>query len=103
MINKNKKIDSKLLIISSITIGGSLEWFQIGLLIFWPLLIEGMTPGFDVSVGESTNAVAILLLILSTFTSGATRALGAWIFGNEGDEKGRILAFTHTIYLYPFS
>jgi len=99
MLKKIKNIDSKTLVLSAVTIGGSLEWYEIGLFIFWPLLIEEKPAGFDISIAESVNATAIIILVIMTLLNGATRALGGWFFGKKGDEKGRSIAFPLTLLI----
>lgn len=89
--------DSKAFILTAITIGGSLEWYEIGIFISWPLLIQKKAAGFDISIAESLNAGAILLFVLLALANGGARALGGWFFGKKGDEKGRKVAFPLTL------
>ena len=94
-----KPPDSKLFILTAVTIGGSLEWYEIGLFIFWPILIQAKSTGFEVSLTESLNAGAILLLVALALANGAARALGGWFFGKKGDESGRKGAFSLTLLI----
>lgn len=89
--------DSKSLIITAITIGGSLEWYEIGIFISWPLIIEKQVAGFDISIAESLNAGLILLLVILAVANGGARALGGWFFGQRGDSHGRQSAFPLTL------
>lgn len=91
--------DSQALILSAITIGGSLEWYEIGIFLFWPLIIQEQAVGFDISLAESVNTGLILLLVLLALANGATRALGGWFFGKKGDEQGRSKAFPLTLLI----
>jgi len=90
-------IDSKGFILTAITIGGSLEWYEIGLFISWPFLIQDKTAGFDISLAESLNAGTVLLLVAIALANGGARALGGWFFGKKGDEQGRKIAFPLTL------
>lgn len=94
-ISSNK--DSKTLILSAITIGGSLEWYEIGIFLFWPLIIEKKAAGFDISLAETLNAGAIVLLVALALANGVARAIGGWFFGKKGDEQGRKIAFPLTL------
>jgi len=99
-MKKIKKLifqDARPFILTSVTIGGSLEWYEIGLFIFWPLIIQQGSVGFEVSVAESINASTILLIVAMTLASGGARFLGGWFFGRKGDREGRRLAFPLTI------
>lgn len=89
--------DSKAFILTAITIGGSLEWYEIGLFIYWPLLIQGKAAGFDISLAESLSAGTILLLVALALANGGARAIGGWFFGKKGDEQGRKIAFPLTL------
>lgn len=91
------KTDSKTFIISAITIGGALEWYEIGLFISWPLLIQNQAAGFDISLAESINAGAILIIAALALANGGARAIGGWFFGKKGDERGRQVAFPLTL------
>src|SRR5438105_10614504 len=90
------KTKSPLFTLSAITIGGMLEWFEIGLFIFWPLLVQGDT-SMNVSVAESLNALVVFTLAVIAVMNGAARALGGWYFGKKGDTQGRKNAFPLTI------
>lgn len=79
------------------TIGGSIEWYQIGLFVFWPIASKGQIGGFDVTLAELSNTLAALTLVGMSLFNGALRAAGGWFFGKEGDEKGRKFAFGTTI------
>lgn len=92
-------VDSKTFVLTAVTLGGSLEWYEIGIFIFWPLLIEGKAAGFDISLAESLNAGIILLLATLALANGAARALGGWFFGKKGDEQGRKIAFPLTLLI----
>lgn len=96
-ISKFKASDSRAFILTAITIGGSLEWYEIGLFIAWPLLVESSEAGFDISLAESINAGAMLILVALALANGGARALGGWFFGKKGDEKGRQVAFPLTL------
>lgn len=89
--------DSKTFILTAITIGGSLEWYEIGLFISWPFLIQGKASGFDISLVESLNAGTVLLLVVLALANGGARALGGWFFGKKGDVQGRKVAFPLTL------
>jgi MFS family permease len=92
-------VDSKLFIIIAITIGGSLEWYEIGLFISWPLFIQNEAAGFDISIAESINTGTILLLVLFALANGGARAIGGWFFGKKGDETGRQKALSLTLLM----
>ena len=93
----SRKTDSKPFIITAITIGGALEWYEIGLFISWPLLIQNQAAGFDISVAESINSGVVLVLVALAMANGGARAIGGWFFGKKGDEKGRKVAFPLTL------
>lgn len=93
----SRKIDSKAFIITAITIGGALEWYEIGLFISWPLLIQNRAAGLDISVAESLNASAMIILVAFALANGGARAIGGFFFGKKGDEKGRSVAFPLTL------
>lgn len=91
------KKDSKKRILLAVTIGGSLEWYEIGIFIFWPLIIEGKVAGFDISLAESIDTAAISFIAALVISNGLARALGGWLFGNIGDKRSRKNAFSWTI------
>jgi MHS family proline/betaine transporter-like MFS transporter len=93
----SRKLDSKTFIIAAITIGGALEWYEIGLFISWPLLVQNQAAGFDISVAESVNASAMIILVAFTLANGSARAIGGFFFGKKGDKKGRSVAFPLTL------
>ena len=71
----SRKSDSKAFIITAITIGGALEWYEIGLFISWPLLIQNRAAGLDISVAESLNASAMIILVAFALANGGARAI----------------------------
>ncbi len=92
-------VDSQTLILSAVTIGSSLEWYEIGIFLSWPLIIERKAAGFDISLAEIITSGTILLLVFLALANGAARALGGWCFGKKGDEHGRKVAFPLTLLI----
>jgi MFS transporter, MHS family, proline/betaine transporter len=97
IVRKPRLSDSSLFVISAVTVGGTLEWYEIGLFISWPLIIQKNITNFDVSIAESLNTSAIFLVVALALTSGSARAIGGWFFGRTGDKFGRKLAFPLTV------
>lgn len=52
---------------------GAIEWFEIGLFISWPLIVQQNTTFFDIPIANTLNTIAIIALALLT---GGARALG---------------------------
>lgn len=77
--NIKKQKSSKGLLITAITLGGALEWYEIGLFFFWPLIIQENLQDYHILVMAIIGVIA--------------RGLGGWIFGKIGDQKGRLKAF----------
>lgn len=92
------KQDSRLLVITSITIGGSLEWYEVGLFVFWPFLITDETH-FEEPIAATVNASAILLIVALALAYGGARSIGGWFFGRKGDREGRNIAFSLSILI----
>lgn len=82
------KIFSRKSIIPAVTIGSILEWYEIGLYIYWATIIERVLFDYAVPIGEAINAVSAISVGL------IARPLGGYIFGCLGDHKGRKKAFT---------
>jgi hypothetical protein len=78
-----------LFILAAVNIGGALEWYEIGLFISWPLIIQGSSNLFDQTLADSLNLTGILLMVGFALASGGARALGGWFFGKMGDKEGR--------------
>lgn len=95
----DKPVDSQSFTVTAITIGGSLEWYEIGIFIFWPLLIEKRAIGFDMPLVESLKTGTIFLLAAFALANGAARAFGGWFFGKKGDKQGRRIAFPLTLLI----
>lgn len=91
----SKYLDSKAFIRTAVTIGGSLEWYEIGFFIAWTLLIQQKAGGLDISLAESINAGIVILI--AALANGGARALGGWYFGKKGDSSGRRIAFPLTL------
>lgn len=99
LLAENLKKNSQRLVVWAIAIGGSLEWYEIGLFIFWPLIIDESAAGFDVSLAETLNSGAIFFITFLALSSGLGRAIGGWFFGKIGDEKGRKEAFSLSVLI----
>lgn len=96
---EDSRVDSKGKILFSVILGGSLEFFQIGLLIYWQLMIEGSIPAFDILETESVNSLTIfLLIVIYPITNALMRAIGGYFFSRIGDKKSRLKAFTNSIF-----
>lgn len=90
--------DSSAFILTAVNIGGSLEWYEIGIFIAWQLIIQQGSVNFD-AIAESLNVGAVLLVAATALASGGARALGGWLFGRTGDRRGRKVAFPLTVLI----
>jgi len=90
---------SSFFVLTAINIGGALEWYEIGLFISWPLIVQGSSDLFDEAFVDSLNITGILLIAGFALASGGARTLGAWFFGKLGDKEGRRKAFSLSILL----
>ncbi len=88
--------DSNALILTAINIGGSLEWYEIGMFVSWQLIIQQSAINFE-AIAASLNVGAVLLVAATVLASGGARALGGWFFGRKGDRQGRKSAFSLSI------
>lgn len=88
-----------LFVLSAVNIGGALEWYEIGLFMSWPLIIQGSSNLFDQTLADSLNLTGILLMVGFALASGGARALGGWYFGKMGDKDGRKKAFPLSVLL----
>jgi MHS family proline/betaine transporter-like MFS transporter len=88
--------DSNFFVLTAVNIGGTLEWFEIGIFFAWQLIIQQNAISFDVLV-ESLNVGAVLIVAIMAVASGGARAIGGWFFGKKGDQQGRRIAFPLTI------
>ncbi len=80
-------------IIPRITIGSTIEWYEMYLYFYWAPTITGGKFDPGVPIGEFINTS--IVLIIGFFG----RALGGWLFGILGDTQGRARAFFWTILL----
>lgn len=80
-------------IIPAVTIGSILEWYEVGLYIYWASVIEKIYFDYTLPIAETINTIIVLSVGL------VARPLGGYIFGKFGDKKGRKKAFTLTIIL----
>ena len=53
--------DSNSFIITAVNIGGSLEWYEIGLFIAWPFIIGQSTTNFEESIAEQQFPLNVFL------------------------------------------
>lgn len=90
--------DSNALILTAINIGGSLEWYEIGMFISWQLIVQQSAINFE-AIAASLNVGAVLLVAATVLASGGARAIGGWFFGRKGDRQGRKSAFSLTIFV----
>lgn len=88
-----------LFILTAVSIGGALEWYEIGLFLSWPLVIQEKTDIFDQTITDSLNLSAVLLMVFFALASGGARGIGGWFFGRKGDKEGRRGAFSLTVLL----
>lgn len=84
---------SRRYLITAITIGSILEWYEIFLYIYWAPIIQGIF--FD-SVSQYINFINTVLVFAFGFLS---RPLGGIIFGYIGDRFGRKKSLTLSIML----
>lgn len=96
--NNSPYRDSNFLILTTINIGGALEWYEIGMFISWQLIIQESTINFE-AIAASFNVGAVLLMISTMLAFGGARAIGGWFFGRKGDRQGRKSAFPLTIFI----
>lgn len=92
-------IHPSLFVITAVNIGGALEWYEIGLFISWPLIIQESSDFFDQTIADSLNITVVLLMVGLALASGASRGIGAWFFGRKGDKEGRKGAFSLSVLL----
>lgn len=85
-----KKQSEKILILA-VSLGGVLEWYEIGLYIYWPLIILGKLLTFEMPIADAIN---IGLVIATGFIA---RPLGGMIFGRWGDTRGRKSPFIWSV------
>lgn len=88
--------DSNAFILTTINIGGSLEWYEIGMFISWQLIVQQSAINFE-AIAASLNVSAVLLVVATVLATGGARAIGGWFFGKKGDRQGRKYAFPLTI------
>ena len=81
------------LLILAVSLGGVLEWYEIGLYVYWPLIILGKLLTFEMPIAETIN---VALVIATGFIA---RPLGGILFGRWGDRKGRKSPFAWSIVL----
>lgn len=86
-----KKPNPSWLLILAVTIGGILEWYEIGLYIYWPLIILSDYFTIEMPLAEAINTVLVIA------TGLIARPLGGIIFGRWGDIRGRKTPFTWSI------
>ena len=98
-INISKLVRPNLFTLAAVNIGGALEWYEIGLFISWPIIIEGKANLFKQSLADSLNLTGILAMIALSLASGGSRGIGAWLFGILGDKTGRKGAFSLSVLL----
>jgi MHS family proline/betaine transporter-like MFS transporter len=79
------------ILILAVSVGGFLEWYEIGLYIYWPLIILGDMSNLEIPAAEAINTGLVLA------TGFFARTLGGWLFGRWGDRKGRKIPFTWSI------
>lgn len=84
--------DSNALILTTINIGGSLEWYEIGMFIAWQLIIQERTINFE-AIAASFNVGAVFLVVATILASGGARAIGGWFFGKKVIRKEESLLF----------
>ena len=92
-----KSIRPNLFILAAVSIGGALEWYEIGLFISWPLIIWGDSDLFDESLINAFSLTGVLLMVGFALASGGIRGIGGWFFGRKGDKEGRKGAFSLTV------
>lgn len=96
---KSAASDSNFFIVTAVSIGGALEWYEVGLFISWQLIVHQDATSFEASIAESLNAISVLALVGWTLAFGGVRILGGWFFGRQGDRRGRRVAFPLTILI----
>ncbi len=79
-------------IISAITTGGIIEWYEIFLFIHWNDLFKHL-------FFKDNSELAIYNTLFIFFVGFIGRPVGAILFGDIGDRFGRKLAFTGSIAL----
>jgi MFS family permease len=87
------KKQSEKLLVSAVSLGGILEWYEIGLYIYWPLIILGKLLSFEMPIMDAIN---VGLVIATGFIA---RPLGGMLFGRWGDTKGRKSPFAWSVLL----
>jgi MFS family permease len=83
----------KKITILAITIGSILEYYDLGLIIYWAPIIGKILADISLPVAETINSITAICIGL------AARPLGAYLFGKSGDRHGRKKAFTRTVIL----
>lgn len=78
-------------IILAVTFGSILEWYEIGLYIYWAQIIEKVVFDFALPVIEAVNTFMVFLVGFFA------RPLGGLIFGYFGDRWGRKTSFTLSV------
>lgn len=78
-------------IIPAIILGSVLEYYDLGLVVYWTPLIGKVLQDISIPLAETVNTV------LAIVTGLIARPLGAYLFGRSGDKHGRKHAFTWTI------
>lgn len=84
---------SKKSIIPAVTIGSILEWYEIGIYIYWADIIEKEFFNFTLPVVEFLDTIIAIAVGM------IARPLGGLIFGRIGDRKGRRKPFIETVVL----
>ena len=80
-------------IIPAVTIGGILEYYELGLALYWGPILEKAFYEASLPLTETINTITAVLVGF------CARPLGAFLFGRRGDRKGRKQAFFLTVIL----
>jgi MFS transporter, MHS family, proline/betaine transporter len=70
-------------IIPAVTIGSIIEWYEMGLYIYWSSVIKKIFYDYSLPISEIIDSIIVISVGL------IARPLGGFIFGRFGDRKGR--------------
>ena len=82
------KIFSRKSIIPAVTIGSMLEWYEIGLYIYWASIIERVLFDYALPIGEAINAISAISVGLCK--KSRSLAGGTQIAGESSYHKDKI-------------